>query len=77
MVMASMKSNLSGLVKMLKDASGPMHMLYLLLKEQGVDEPITQEEIDLALGKTLFDSTKMAEFVLWLQKKTQTIKKAF
>ncbi|KAG6851711.1 hypothetical protein C0991_006795, partial [Blastosporella zonata] len=56
-----MKSNLTGLVKALKEASIPMHTLYLLLKDRGSDEPITQEEIQIASGKVSIDSQKTTE----------------
>ncbi|KAG6815318.1 hypothetical protein H0H87_003002 [Tephrocybe sp. NHM501043] len=57
-----MKSNLSGLIKMLKEASGLMHTFYLLLKDHKSGS-ITQEELEIASGKLAIDSKKSAEFV--------------
>ncbi|KAG6808577.1 hypothetical protein H0H92_003665 [Tricholoma furcatifolium] len=76
-VKASMKSNLSGLFKVLKEASSPMYTFFLLLKERGPDDPITQDEIHIAAGKTMIDSRKSAEFVAMLKEKKESIEKAF
>ncbi|KAG6849671.1 hypothetical protein C0991_011198, partial [Blastosporella zonata] len=72
-----MKSNLTGLVKALKEASILIHTLYLLLKDRGSDEPITQEEIQIVSGKVSIDSQKTAELVDQLQKREESIEKAF
>lgn len=67
----------TGLVKTLKDASGPMYTFYLLLKDRTASEPISCEEIDIASGKTAIDSGKSAEFVAKLKEKTENIQRAF
>ncbi|KAG6823497.1 hypothetical protein H0H92_010023, partial [Tricholoma furcatifolium] len=74
---ASMKSNLSGLIKTLKEASSSMHTFFLLLKDRCTDEPITQEEIGIASGQVPIDARKSAEVLARLKERSENIEKAF
>lgn len=68
-----------GLIGNLKTCSPPMFRLYTILKERQdrKDGTITEEEIDIASGKTDLDSSMIADFVKMLDQKTENIRKAF
>jgi hypothetical protein len=69
----------AGLIGNLKSCSPPLFRLYTILKERQdrKDGTITQEEIDIASGKTDFDSSMTDDFVKQLDQKTENIRKAF
>ena len=56
-----------------------MFRLYTILKERQdwKDGTITEEEIDIASGKTSLDSSMTADFVKLLDQRTENIRKAF
>ncbi|KAG6856412.1 hypothetical protein H0H87_004705 [Tephrocybe sp. NHM501043] len=66
----------AGIVKMLKEASGPMHTFYLLVKDFKSGS-ITQKELEIASGKLVIDLKKSTEFVAKLKAKTESIQWAF
>jgi hypothetical protein len=69
----------AGLIGNLKSCSPPMFRLYNILKERQdrKDGTISQEEIDIASGKTDLNSSMAADFVKQLDQKTENICKAF
>lgn len=69
----------AGLIGNLKSCSPPMFRLYNILKERQdqKDGTISQDEIDIASGKTDLDSLMAADFVKQLDQKTENIRKAF
>jgi hypothetical protein len=69
----------AGLIGNLKSCSPPLFRLYTILKERQdrKDGTITQEEIDIASGKTAYDSSMAEDFVKQLDQKTENIRKAF
>ncbi|KAF9001006.1 hypothetical protein BDQ17DRAFT_1244915, partial [Cyathus striatus] len=76
-VWKSMKSCVTGLANNLEKASPHMYQLYLLLKERPSDQPITQEELDLASGKVSLDVTEAGTFLKKLRSQRENIRSAF
>jgi len=68
---------LQGLIGNLKSCSPPMHSFYTLLKERPVDDPITQEEISIASGKTTLNPGATANYIKNLEEKSESIRRAF
>jgi hypothetical protein len=69
----------AGLIGNLKSCSPPMFRLYTILKDRQdrKDGTVTQEEIDIASGKTDLDSSMAADFVKRLDQNTENIRRAF
>lgn len=53
-----------------------MYRLYSILKER-VNKPVTQEEINIASGKTPLEPGAVTEFIAELENNTENIKRAF
>lgn len=68
---------LQGLIGNLKSCLLPMHSFYTLLKERPVDDPITQEEISIASGKTTLNPGATANYIKNLEEKSESIHHAF
>jgi hypothetical protein len=54
-----------------------MFRLYSILKSRGPEEPITQEEIDVASGKRPLTTEASAEFLTSRETQSGNIKQAF
>jgi hypothetical protein len=54
-----------------------MFCFYNVLKEHPADQPITQEEIDIASGKKTMDPKKVTEYVKNLEVMSENIIRAF
>jgi hypothetical protein len=54
-----------------------MFRFYNVLKERPADQPITQEEIDIASGKKTMDPEKVTEYVKNLEVMSENIIRAF
>jgi len=54
-----------------------MYSFYTLLKERPVDDPITQEEISVASGKTTLNPGATANYIKNLEEKSESIRRAF
>lgn len=66
-----------GLAGNLKSCSPAMYTLFNALKARASDEPITQEEIDIASGKISLEGAKVKDYIKTLEAKTSNIQKAF
>jgi hypothetical protein len=52
-----------------------MYRLYLLLKDR--DEPVTEEEMDIAAGKKTIDPARAADYLAKLEKASTSIVNLF
>ena len=57
--------------------SAPMFQLFTVLKERPLDQPITQEEIELASGVKVLDPGKAKEYFKSLEHGSENIRAAF
>ncbi|KAH9015437.1 hypothetical protein EDB83DRAFT_2203680, partial [Lactarius deliciosus] len=71
----AMKSSLDGLINHLKSHFPSMFQLYCILKDQA--ELPTAEEVAVASGKQVLDTTSEAEYLKKLEEASVDIRKAF
>lgn len=54
-----------------------MYRLYNVFKECSADQPVTQEEIDIASGKKTMDAEKASDYVKNLEMESENIVQLF
>ena len=69
--------NVTGLIGNLKSCSPSMFHFYSILKSQGPDDHITQEEINIASGKQPLTAEASSQYLGGLKVQSENIKNAF